>query len=123
MQWIPYAGAVASGIRCTWAGLASSWGNPHQSRVSTVRPHPPHVIQRYWSVLLVNSGSRIPSSSVSWRVYALLRWKCGFFASAFGQPEVRHAGGNSHEGNYSTAETTPELIEKHVVALVRDVYR
>jgi hypothetical protein len=59
----------------------------------------------------------------SWRVYALLRGKCGFFACAFGQPEVRHAGGSSHAGNYSIAETAPELIEKRVVALVREVYR
>ena len=32
-------------------------------------------------------------------------------------------GGSSHDGNYSIAEITPELIEKHVLALVRDVYR
>jgi hypothetical protein len=27
------------------------------------------------------------------------------------------AGGSSHDGNYSIAEITPELIEKHVLAL------
>jgi hypothetical protein len=32
-------------------------------------------------------------------------------------------GGSSHDGNYSIAEITPQLIEKHVLALVRDVYR
>ena len=40
--------------------------------------------------------------------------------------EFKHlhgAGGSSHDGNYSIAEITPELIEKHVLALVRDVYR
>ena len=40
--------------------------------------------------------------------------------------EFKHlhgAGGSSHDGNYSIAEVTPELIEKHVLALVRDVYR
>jgi hypothetical protein len=33
------------------------------------------------------------------------------------------AGGSGNDGNYSIAEITPELIEKHVLALVRDVYR
>ena len=36
---------------------------------------------------------------------------------------VHGAGGTGNDGNYSIAEITPELIEKHVVALVRDVYR
>ena len=33
------------------------------------------------------------------------------------------AGGSGNDANYSIAEITPELIEKHVLALVRDVYR
>ena len=40
--------------------------------------------------------------------------------------EFKHlhgAGASSHDGNYSVAEITPELIEQHVLALVRDVYR
>lgn len=40
--------------------------------------------------------------------------------------EFRHlhgAGGSGNDVNYSIAEVTPELIEKHVLALVRDVYR
>jgi hypothetical protein len=40
--------------------------------------------------------------------------------------EFKHlhgAGGSGNDGNYSIAEITPELIEKHVLALVRDVYR
>jgi hypothetical protein len=40
--------------------------------------------------------------------------------------EFKHlhgGGGSSHDANYSVAEITPELIEKHVLALVRDVYR
>ena len=40
--------------------------------------------------------------------------------------EFKHlhgAGGSANDGNYSIAEVTPELIEKHVLALVRDVYR
>jgi hypothetical protein len=40
--------------------------------------------------------------------------------------ELKHlhgAGGSGNDGNYSIAEITPELIEKHVLALVRDVYR
>jgi hypothetical protein len=40
--------------------------------------------------------------------------------------ELKHlhgAGGSGNDGNYSIAELTPELIEKHVLALVRDVYR
>jgi hypothetical protein len=40
--------------------------------------------------------------------------------------EFKHlhgAGGSGNDGNYSTAEVTSELIEKHVLALVRDVYR
>jgi hypothetical protein len=40
--------------------------------------------------------------------------------------EFRHlhgASGSGNDGNYSIAEIAPELIEKHVVALVRDVYR
>jgi hypothetical protein len=40
--------------------------------------------------------------------------------------EFKHlhgAGGSGNDGNYSTAEITVELIEKHVLALVRDVYR
>lgn len=32
-------------------------------------------------------------------------------------------GGGGGDGNYTVAEITPELIEKHVLALVRDVYR
>lgn len=38
--------------------------------------------------------------------------------------EFKHlhgAGGN--DGNYTLGEITPELIEKHVLVLVRDVYR
>jgi hypothetical protein len=37
-----------------------------------------------------------------------------------------HAGsgvGSADDDNYTVAEITPELIEKHVLALVRDVYR
>ena len=34
-----------------------------------------------------------------------------------------HGGGTGNDGNYSIAEITPDLIEKHVLALVRDVYR
>jgi hypothetical protein len=40
--------------------------------------------------------------------------------------EFKHlhgAGGSGNDGNCSIAEITPELIEKHVLALVRDVYR
>ena len=40
--------------------------------------------------------------------------------------EFKHlhgAGGSGNDGNYTIAEITPELIEKHVLALVRDVYR
>jgi hypothetical protein len=40
--------------------------------------------------------------------------------------EFKHlhgAGGSGNDGNYSIAEITPELIEKHVLVLVRDVYR
>jgi len=40
--------------------------------------------------------------------------------------EFKHlhgAGGSGNDGTYSIAEITPELIEKHVLALVRDVYR
>jgi hypothetical protein len=40
--------------------------------------------------------------------------------------EFKHlhgAGGTGNDGTYSIAEITPELIEKHVLALVRDVYR
>ena len=40
--------------------------------------------------------------------------------------EFKHlhgAGGSGNDGNYSIAEITPELIENHVLALVRDVYR
>jgi hypothetical protein len=40
--------------------------------------------------------------------------------------EFKHlhgAGGSGNDGNYSIAEVTPELIEKHALALVRDVYR
>ena len=40
--------------------------------------------------------------------------------------ELRHlygAGGSGDDGNYSIAEISPELIEKHVLALVRHVYR
>ena len=40
--------------------------------------------------------------------------------------EFKHlhgAGGSGNDGTYSIAEVTPELIEKHVLALVRDVYR
>lgn len=40
--------------------------------------------------------------------------------------EFKHlhgAGGSGNDGNYSIAEITPELIEKHVLALIRDVYR
>ena len=40
--------------------------------------------------------------------------------------ELKHlhgAGGGANDGSYSVAEITPELIEKHVLALVRDVYR
>lgn len=40
--------------------------------------------------------------------------------------EFKHlhgAGGSGNDGNYSVAEITPELIETHVLALVRDVYR
>ena len=40
--------------------------------------------------------------------------------------EFKHlhgAGGGGNDGSYSIAEITRELIEKHVLALVRDVYR
>ena len=40
--------------------------------------------------------------------------------------EFKHlhgAGGSGNDGNYSIDEITPELIEKHVLVLVRDVYR
>ena len=40
--------------------------------------------------------------------------------------EFKHlhgAGGSGNDGNYSLAEITPELIEKHVLVLIRDVYR
>jgi hypothetical protein len=40
--------------------------------------------------------------------------------------EFKHlhgAGGSANDGNYSVAEVSPELIEKHVLALIRDVYR
>jgi hypothetical protein len=40
--------------------------------------------------------------------------------------EFKHmhgAGGSGNDDNYSVAEITPELIEKHVLALIRDVYR
>jgi len=40
--------------------------------------------------------------------------------------EFKHlhgAGGSGNDGNYSIGEITPELIEKHVLVLVRDVYR
>jgi hypothetical protein len=40
--------------------------------------------------------------------------------------EFKHlhgGGGSGNDVNYSLAEVTPELIEKHALALIRDVYR
>jgi hypothetical protein len=38
--------------------------------------------------------------------------------------EFKHAhGGGGADGNYTLADITPQLIEKHVLALVREVYR
>jgi hypothetical protein len=40
--------------------------------------------------------------------------------------EFKHlhgAGGGGGDGNYSLSEITPELIEKHALGLLRDVYR
>ena len=50
--------------------------------------------------------SRIPSSSVSWRVYALRRWTYGFFARAFGQPDAALAAHRACEQDAS-AEVYP----------------
>lgn len=38
--------------------------------------------------------------------------------------EFKHVhGGGGGDGNYTLADITPQLIEKHVLALVREVYR